>query len=502
MVEKLGEAYLELTAKNANLKGKLEESEDASKGFISRTQSALNKFGKVAFVGAIAGFTALTAVIIKATQAAAAEQLQTAQLAHQLRRLGLESETAMREVDALANKQQELTRFGDTQTRATLAQLIMLTNDYQGSMKNLNLVYDIAESGMFDVRTAARYVGMAMQGNVEILGRYIPELRASSNEALKNMTANEKAAYAIDLLRSKFGGLAEEMGKTVAGSWAKMKNAASDALEAFGYGMLEPTREGLNDITTVLKDNEDSLKDLGKAVATIGTFAIKNFGIFVQMIEDATATVRKLIDIEDYRAAQEARLAIADLEWWRRKNEAALAAIKEEEAAERRAEERRRQHRQRALEEHAKWLQDQKDLEIDYLRATGNEILAKQKEIEKWREESLKKYENNAAARVMVEKIAQEKIKKLHQNAAADIIDIRKTLNQALERMGQLETGRMGMLRGRITAPLTAGGMRLAGGEAAPGVTSALKQVFWLEKISGTLEEIKDTREPAVAGSH
>ena len=314
MATKVGEAYYELTAKNKKLKAKLRESDQATVAWTKRMSGVVGQFGKMAFVGAVAGVTALTGVMIKATKAAAAEELQTAQLAHQIGRLGLDAEKAMAQVDALANSQQSLTRFGDTDTRRMLAQLIMLSNDYAGSMKNLTLAQDMAESGLFSAESATRMIGMAMTGNIEILGRYIPQLKSSNNEMLKTMTSSEKGAYAIELLTEKFGGLATQIGDTTAGAWAKLTNAISDAWEALGKGALKETSANLDNLTESIKDSEDELETVGGVIAKLGAgfvwlgkHTVRGADLIGQKIGDIREASRKAIDDFDKWVAREGR---------------------------------------------------------------------------------------------------------------------------------------------------------------------------------------------------
>ena len=129
---------------------------------------------------------------------------------------------------------QQSTIYGDTDTAQVLQQLTMLTGDYEGSIKALPYVLDLASSGMTDLGGATRYIGMGMSGNIEMLGRYIPEFKAATNETLKNMGATEKAAYMFDVLGEKVGGLAEKELNTTAGKWIQFKNYWGDLDEAIG----------------------------------------------------------------------------------------------------------------------------------------------------------------------------------------------------------------------------------------------------------------------------
>lgn len=284
MATKVGEAYVELTARAGKFRAEMSKAAARTGSFIQQAGGKLKAFGKTAFKYAIAGAAALTAAMTKAAHAAAEEELQTKRLHFQMERVNASSARQRKEVEEVAAQWQRLSRFGDTDTRKTLTTLITLTNDYESSLKNLDIVFGMAESGMFDINSAARYVGMAMSGNIEILGRYISELKTTNNEQLKYMSTQEKARYAIDLLRKKFGGLAQEVGDTTAGAWAKMRNAVSDAWEALGTGVLDGVNEGLGNLTNGLKEIEPELRKVGELIGKLVTEAsslISKYGKFL-----------------------------------------------------------------------------------------------------------------------------------------------------------------------------------------------------------------------------
>lgn len=140
------------------------------------------------------------------------------------------------ELNYLFNELQSVTRYGDTETARVFQQLTILTNDYDKSMQALPLTLDLAASGLFDLNTAARMMGMVMSGNVEMLGRYVPELKTTNNEQLKNASATEKTAIAVDILTEKFGGLAEaednisKLSAQVSNYWGDIKENVGDAV--------------------------------------------------------------------------------------------------------------------------------------------------------------------------------------------------------------------------------------------------------------------------------
>ncbi|MBC8527021.1 MAG: hypothetical protein H8D22_09250, partial [Candidatus Cloacimonetes bacterium] len=179
---------------------------------------------------------------------------------------------------------QKTTIYGDTDSAKMLTSLITFSGDYQKSLENLSLAQDMASSAAFNSESAARYLGMAIAGNVEMLGRYVPELKTTNNELLKTMTASEKSEYALKVLQKRFGGLAEDELKTTAGQLVQLNNYWGDMQEAIGDVLLpvlvdvagfllKSTKAAMNffeSLTqTSLQRTISELKELGVAVETI-----------------------------------------------------------------------------------------------------------------------------------------------------------------------------------------------------------------------------------------
>ena len=145
-----------------------------------------------------------------------------------------------KELDALFASQQALTQYGDTDSAEMFKTLAQITGDYDKSLKGLPLAQDLAATGLFDMATASRYVGLAMQGEVSVLGRYVAELKVSNPEMAKLTTQAEIAEYAMKILNEKFGGTAQRNVKTTAGSIQQLKNYYGDLREEIG-DKLSPT---------------------------------------------------------------------------------------------------------------------------------------------------------------------------------------------------------------------------------------------------------------------
>ncbi len=129
---------------------------------------------------------------------------------------------------------QKTTEYGDTDSAKVLTTLVQLTGNYDKALAALPLTLDIASLGIFDMNTAARNVAMTLEGNIELMARYLPQLKASVTPFLKTASAAEKAEFAVNLLNEKFGGTAVENVKTYAGQVNILANDYSDLQEKFG----------------------------------------------------------------------------------------------------------------------------------------------------------------------------------------------------------------------------------------------------------------------------
>ena len=68
------------------------------------------------------------------------------------------------EIRAAARAMQDTTTIGDEQFAETMQQLVAISSDYEGSLKNVSVVADLAAGLQIDLATAADLVGRAMAG--------------------------------------------------------------------------------------------------------------------------------------------------------------------------------------------------------------------------------------------------------------------------------------------------------------------------------------------------
>ena len=210
----------------------------------SQTRSTLSSLKQnwLALAGGVAagyfaikgGIDIITDLINVAAEAEEAER----RAAFQIETWGYKFREIKPYIDDFADSILKTTRFSDEMARQGLGQMMQYSGDIEQAMSGVRLAMDMAtQMGEKDFLPIIRYVGMAMHGNVEILGRWIPELRNLEQTVGANATAAEKWAATQDLLNKKFGGAAQADLKTYAGQVAQLKNEYDEMKETIGRGL-------------------------------------------------------------------------------------------------------------------------------------------------------------------------------------------------------------------------------------------------------------------------
>lgn len=146
---------------------------------------------------------------------AATEALNTEiafnKLKMQVANLGTAGANLGPQIDAAIRKTSEYAIAQDADVAKSLQGLIFNSGQAEASIKNLNLVYDLAYQKGIDVSESVTLVGKAMNGNVDLLGRYIPELQNLDQRLGSNATQAQKSAYALALFEEKTRGAYESI---------------------------------------------------------------------------------------------------------------------------------------------------------------------------------------------------------------------------------------------------------------------------------------------------
>lgn len=258
--------------------------------------------------------------IVSSVQEAAEEQKAYNQLAFDVEKVGVSYANVKESLDDYFTALQRVTAYGDDEAAGALDRLVKLSRDFKGSVENLPLVLDIASSGLMEVDQAARAVSFAMAGEIQMLQRMLPELRALDTELLNNMSASERAAYALNILKENFGGAAQAELNTYSGKIKQLTNYWGDFKAALGEqiaaGLVSDVDGVVNSLVS-LKDkiaqNADNIQttvetivDAGGYFLTFADYVFKGLNVagiyitaFVSAASDAFKEIPSLIRESD-----------------------------------------------------------------------------------------------------------------------------------------------------------------------------------------------------------
>lgn len=192
--------------------------------------------------GAVAVYGAFKALKSFVDAASEAEEVEN-RLAFALENVGYKWDETKGYVDAFARSVQESTRFTDEDARRSLTTMTLYTDDLTKATRASSLAMDLSVRSGMGLQEATEAVGMAMAGNVRGLGRYIPELRNLEHGLGANMTATEKAEYALGLLEKRVGGSAAADINSYAGSVKNAEKAFDDLKETLGKFLIPTLTE-------------------------------------------------------------------------------------------------------------------------------------------------------------------------------------------------------------------------------------------------------------------
>lgn len=231
-----------------------------AKGALSKFGASVKKIGagvlkafKGVAVAVGAAGAAIGAFAAKAVSAYAVQQKAEIELAAALRAQGDAVGELMPKYKELAATIQDQTGIADEATIAQMAQLRTLDVSNEKMEEAVKASIAFTQAGMGQEQ-ATRAAALAVQGNYDMLRRYIPALRDAKDEG-------EQQAIVQDLITRGFAQQKEQLG-TVSGRWGELKGRLGDAWEQMGRAITEST--GLE---KMLGQLSDGVKDLTEKFA-------------------------------------------------------------------------------------------------------------------------------------------------------------------------------------------------------------------------------------------
>lgn len=146
------------------------------------------------------------------TQAVDAER-QTVLLKRAVESAGISWKVFGGQIDDVVQATAKYAKAQDQDASAALRRLVIVTGDVTGSMKNLNLVFDLMREKSMGAEQAALIIGKAMEGDIATLGRFLPDIKELTDLLGSNADKSVLAAKALDILSQKVGGSGGQFGE-------------------------------------------------------------------------------------------------------------------------------------------------------------------------------------------------------------------------------------------------------------------------------------------------
>lgn len=200
-------------------------------------------------------------------------------------------------VDSLkeyASQLQAVTTFGDEELIGFMAQLSAAGRTQAEIEKIMAASVDIAASGTMSLESAVRNLNKTFGGLSGELGETIPEIKALTEEELKN-------GAAVDLMAARYKGMAAEV-TAAAGGAKQLANLKGDFLEAVGT-LTAPTTELWEKFwTNVYTSGIATIKKLNKDMEMFGidTGLNKRFAENINILLDPKNVQAQSDDFIDY----------------------------------------------------------------------------------------------------------------------------------------------------------------------------------------------------------
>lgn len=211
------------------------------------------KIGKWVAAGFLAAGTAVVGFAVKALSSYSVQERAIQQLSSAIRAFGEDAEKIVPSLLDMASAIQDETGAADEATIATMARLKLLGVLTPKLGDAAKAVIALKSVGMEEA-AASKAVAMAMNGQYDMLNRYVPALRTATSEAEKAQIVNDLISRGYQQQR--------DLLETVSGSWAALKGRIGDVWEEIGRVI-----EKSSGLQRVLELAGGAVKQFGQSVA-------------------------------------------------------------------------------------------------------------------------------------------------------------------------------------------------------------------------------------------
>ena len=292
----IGTLAVNITASNESLAKRLKASKRELDRFKKSVESTFNSIGQkagTALKWMTGGLLAFGAVAIKAFADA---ETQAAQLKATLDDLGQGQhfQALMQYSSAL----QGITRHGDDVTQSLMALGLNMGVGIGQIQEATRAAMGLSAAYGIELNQAMKMVAMAMQGNTEMLARYIPQVRNVESATEKMRLVNEAATRGFKI--------EQEQAQTTAGKLMQLKNAIGDLVEMIGerlLGSLNDSSSLFSTLVTYVQAATIWVQNLtDRQIGLIKTWAGIGLGIlaFLALVPKVISAVKGMIAV--YRA--------------------------------------------------------------------------------------------------------------------------------------------------------------------------------------------------------
>jgi hypothetical protein len=176
----------------------------------------------------------LEAFVNKAIKAEEAES----RMAFQVEAAGIKYEKVKRGLEGYTDSIVSMTRYTKEPVEEGFERILQFTSDLNEAFKWLGLAMDMTVHDGESLETNIRYVGMAMNGEIEILGKLNPAFKDLGSKLDEDTSKADKSAYAFKKLYGQFGGAAVRDLKTHAGQVSETVKQWSELQKTLGTAVL------------------------------------------------------------------------------------------------------------------------------------------------------------------------------------------------------------------------------------------------------------------------
>ncbi len=289
--QKLAELIVDITARLDPLKGHLTKAKAVLKRGLASMVKMARRAGKWIGVG-------LVAALAWATRAAMQQEEAEMDLAVALRLTGDATKENIARFKKFASEMQKVTKHGDEFTLGLMAQLKFLGVRTDRLKEATRMVIGLSAATGRDTSTMVMATAAVMEGSTELLQRYIPALRTTTD-------ATEKMRLVMAFAADGFL-IAKDRAKTTRGALVQMWNMIGDIAEKITAPLLPKLRKVATAIKNWAIENEklitakfgEWLDTTGKAVVILAkgvSTVAKHWKAFLAVI--GVGVIAKLVTV-------------------------------------------------------------------------------------------------------------------------------------------------------------------------------------------------------------